>query len=92
MEELFPIHAQAIIAAQDSDELAHAAWRYACVHFQARYKLRRVPDLAREVIIIQVERYIRQSPYRRSLGRRAVGKMVVAADRAVEKTFSRSSS
>jgi len=80
--EIFPGRAQAITSATNHFELARAAWRYAFASMFARHATRRPHDLARTVVINDVESYARKSQVRPRLPKRYVAAMVVRADDA----------
>ena len=82
LREIFPGRAQAITRATNHVELARAAWRYAFASMFARHATRRLHDLARTVVINDVESYARQSQVRPRLPKRYVAAMVVHADDA----------
>ena len=88
-DELFPVLAEAILEATDRRALVNAAWQYAAALMLVRHEQGRHLDLAREVVMIQVESYLRRSKCRQRIARRALADMVVAADEAAAQAVAR---
>lgn len=80
--ELFAVRAKAIMTARTRRELHNAIARYAFAAMWARHQTGRGMDLAREVVIHDVQRYASFSAVRPRLRKRFIAHVVARMDEA----------